>query len=236
MYGDRAALYDRIYHWKDYVAEARLLVERLAAMGVGDGARVLEVACGTGSFLAELADRYDVAGLDREAAMLVEARAKLPDVELIRADMTEFSVERPFDALLCLFSSIGYLPDEAALARALGRFHAALRPGGVLIVEPWLAPDVYRDGISSLQTYEDDDLKLARMSHSGRRNDVSVIDFEWLVGRTGRPVERFRERHELWLCPRETMREAMVDAGFDTAFQAEGLGGPVPRGIFVGRR
>ncbi|GJM44356.1 MAG: type 11 methyltransferase [Gemmatimonadota bacterium] len=236
IYAGRARYYDKIYHWKDYTAEAALLVERLALEGVTDSARVLEAACGTGSFLVEMKDRYQVTGLDREAGMLEVARAKLPNVELIEADMTSFRVDRPFDAVVCLFSSIGYLLDPESLDRALACFHAALRPGGVLVVEPWLTAEVYRTDFTFLHTYEDEDLKLVRMSYSTRRDEIAVLDFEWLAGETGRGLERFRERHELWLCPRDTMAAALERAGFETRFLPEGLGGPKPRGIFLGRR
>lgn len=54
MYGARAALYDVLYSFKDYAAEAAAVRERLAARGGPEGARVLEAACGTGEHLRHL--------------------------------------------------------------------------------------------------------------------------------------------------------------------------------------
>ena len=68
MYEERAALYDAIYHWKRYEEESAALHALLASEGVDDGARVLEAACGTGSYLVHLAARYAVSGFDLSTA------------------------------------------------------------------------------------------------------------------------------------------------------------------------
>ena len=162
FYGDRAEWYDRIYHWKDYPTEAAGLVEVLAEEGIGERARVLEVACGTGSFLAPLSTHYEIAGLDRSSELLAIAAGKVPGAPLTCGDMRAFEVDRPFDALLCLFSSIGYLRDESELAATVACFAAALRPGGVLLIEPWLDPSDFRPGHAALDVWRGDDLHLAR--------------------------------------------------------------------------
>jgi ubiquinone/menaquinone biosynthesis C-methylase UbiE len=233
MYGDRAELYDLIYAWKDYAAEVAALRQLLASEGVQHGSRVLDVACGTGGHLEHLAETFQVAGLDASEAMLAIARRKVPRAELMHADMVDFGCEEPFDAVLCLFSAIGYLLDERQLRAAAGRFAAALEPGGVLVVEPWVAPEDFRAGAVHLHTYESDDLKLARASHSHLQRDVSVLDFDWLVARAQRGTEHFSETHRCWLCPRERMAAVFREAGFEVRFETAGL--TDGRGVFVGR-
>ncbi len=236
FYGDRADLYDRIYHWKDYESESNQLAEILQERGVPDGARVLEAACGTGSFLVPLSRRYSVAGLDRSPQMVDFARRKLPDADLRVADMADFRVDRSFDALLCLFSSIGYLLTEEALRGAAGCFAAALRPGGCLLVEPWIAPEEWRAGSTHVDTAEDEHGCIARVASSAREGDRSVVEFQWAEARPGGGVGGFRERHEMWLCPRETQQSVFEDAGFEVEWRANGLEGPRARGLWVGRR
>jgi SAM-dependent methyltransferase len=236
LYRDRADLYDRIYHWKDYASEAMRLVEILGARGVRDGARVLEVACGTGGHLVPLSARYSIAGIDLQAGMLAVARRKLPDVDLRVADMADFGVESPFDAVLCLFSSIGYLLTEERLRGAARCFARALRPGGCLIVEPWIAPEDWKPGHVSLDTASDEEGVLARAARAERQGDHSVVEFQWaLAGRAG-GVQGFHERHRMWLCPRETMRRVLEEAGFEVDWDPQGLPGPRSRGLFLGCR
>lgn len=234
MYGDRAALYDPMYHWKDYAAEAEALAALLAAEGVPPGARLLEAAVGTGEHLRRLAARYAVAGFDLNEGMLGVARAKLPGTALWQADMRSVAVAEPFDALICLFSSIGYLLDPESLAAAAARFHAALRPGGVLVVEPWLTMAQWRSGQPSLQTYDSPDLKLARGTVASIDGELAVMDMHWLVVRRGQPVEHFVDHHRMWLCPRALMTQVFEEAGFDVRFEEPGL--PKGRGLFIGRR
>ncbi len=224
LYTDRAELYDAIYAAKPYAAEAERLHGLLAGLGLRDGSRVLEAACGTGSYLQHLQRWYEVSGFDANEAMLAIARRKVPGVPLFLGDLVDFTVERPFDALVCLFSSFGYLHTEPAIDVALSRFGAALRPGGVLVIEPFVAPAAYQEGSTHLQTYEGERLKCARASVSLRHGELAIIEFGWLVVREGSPeVEQFRETHALLLCEPEALRRRVVAAGFELATADVGL-------------
>lgn len=235
LYDRRAALYDAIYHFKRYDAEAERLREMLGQRGVGDGSRVLDVACGTGSHLDQLRRWYDVSGLDLNEGMLAIARQKLPDVSLELGDMADFTVERPRDAVLCLFSSIGYLLTREQLEAAARCFAAALRPGGVLVVEPFIEPEEYVEGRIMLQTHDGEELKCARACVSQLDGEHAVLDFNWLVLRSGQPeVEHFVERHRLWLCPGALIAETLEQAGFAVELEPRGL---IPdRNVLVGTR
>jgi SAM-dependent methyltransferase len=235
LYGERAALYDRIYHWKEYDREAARLGDLLGAEGVLPGSRVVEAACGTGNHLVHLGHRFRVEGFDRAPGMLALARAKLPDVRLWQADMSAFELDEPADALLCLFSSIGYVHGLEALARTAACFHAALRPGGVLVVEPWIAPDAFRAGMPTVQTYEASDLKLARAVVSQQDGRLCRLAFHWLVARKdAADVEHFVEHHALWSATHEELLATFSDAGFACRLEPDGL---MPgRGLLIGRR
>jgi trans-aconitate methyltransferase len=130
-YAAHAPYYDLIYAWKDYKAEADALIGLLAAEGI-EGGRLLDAGCGTGSHLAQLRDRFDVAGFDGEPGMLEVARRKLPDVRVWQADLTDFVVEQPYDAVICMFGAIGHVYPEDRMREAVRRLAAAVRPGGVL--------------------------------------------------------------------------------------------------------
>lgn len=232
MYTDRAELYDLIYHWKDYRKEADTLRSLLHAEGIPDGSRVLEVACGTGAYLLPLSEHFRVAGCDLNEGMINVARRKLPGVPLWTVDMRELAVDEPYDAVLCMFSSIGYLLDEASLRRAAAAFARATRPGGLVVIEPWIDASIYTVGRPNLQTYDGPDLKLARATLSGREGDVAVMPMYWTVVPRGGPVEQFVDEHRLWFCPNEVMRRAFHDAGV----AIEQLEGGLGRGLWVGRR
>lgn len=238
MFRERGELYDRIYHWKDYAAEAARVRGVLAAAGIADGARVLETGCGTGAYLVHLARHYAVSGLDVNEGILAVARRKLPDVPFVRADMADFALGAPVDALVCLFSSIGYvepsrLPDAARCA------FRALRPGGVAIVEAWLLDAEIRRGFHPATVYEGstakppEDLTLVRCGTHLIDGGRSIFDFHWIVA-TSERTEHFVDRHVLWILTPEELCAPFRAAGFDVTWLHPG---PISgRGTVLARR
>lgn len=110
-------------------AEHATYVRSLIGKHAPRAKRVLELACGTGSILAQLAPDYEVAGVDRSGAMLEIARKKVPAARLVQADMREAQLGEEFDVVLCVFDSINHLVSfrdwEAVFRRA--REHLADR-------------------------------------------------------------------------------------------------------------
>ena len=228
MFSRSADLYDALYDtFKDYRAEA----ERVRALIGPDARTVLDVACGTGRHLELLREHYDVVGLDIDPELLAIARSRVPGVELVEADMTNFDLGRRFDAVTCLFSSIGYARDEEHLRAAVAAMGRHVEPGGLLIVEPWLAPEAWRDGHVAMLVLDEPERKIVRMNRADRDGDISVIDFHYLVG-TPEHVEHFTERHQLGLFTDEQYRAAFAAAGLDVEHDPEGLMG---RGLYLGR-
>jgi SAM-dependent methyltransferase len=228
---ERPAIYDQIYHAKDYASETDDLVERLEDRGVTSGDRVLEAACGTGLYLEHLQSHYDVSGFDINPVMLEHARDGLDDVELFTADMQSFSVDRSFDAVLCLFSSIGYADGVEGLEATARCFRKALRPGGVVIIDPWVMESEFIDGLASMQTYQSPERKIARQVVAERDGRLSPMEFHWLVADQGEGVEHASEIHELYLFTRQEYEEALESAGFEVHFDPTGL---MKRGLFTG--
>ena len=171
-----------------------------------------------------------MAGLDLDEALLAVARERLPHVTFHYGDMTSFDLGRRFDAVTCLFSSIGYTLTEAKLHEAIATMARHLKPGGVLIVEPWLGPSDWIPGHLHLLTVDEPDVKLSRASVAGLEQDVSVVDFHYLVV-TRAGVEYFTEHHELGLFTPEQYGDAIEAAGLDVVHDEEGL---IGRGLYVG--
>ena len=100
--------------------------------------------------------------------------------------MTAFSLGRRFDVVTCLFSSIGYVGTVERLGDAIAAMAAHLDPGGVLIVEPWLTPDAWVADRPHLLSVDEPDLKIARMTISGREGRLAIMNFEYLDRHPGR--------------------------------------------------
>lgn len=227
---ETAALYDRIYAWKDYAGEVERLVSLLGTHS-GQRPTLLDVACGTGLHLDFLDTDFRVEGLDISPELLAIARDRLPGVTFHQADMLSFDLGRKYDLITCLFSSIGYAGTLEGLSRAVSSMAAHLEPGGTLVIEPWFTPQEWRpDTVHGLYV-DDPDLKIARISTSKVAGRMSLLDLHYLVG-TPERTEHFVEHHELGLFTREEMTGAMEREGLSVGYDTEGLDG---RGLYIGR-
>ena len=229
VFSRSARLYDAVYaSIRDYPREAaeldRLIQERRP------GARtLLDVACGTGAHLDHLSG-YEAEGLDLDPEMLAVARERLPNVPLHEGDMADFELGKRFDAVVCMFSSIGYVRTEERLRSAVASMARHLEPGGVLVVEPWLSPEAWVDRHVGAVFVDEPELKIARMNVGEREGNLSIFEFEYLVG-TPNGLERFNERHELGLFTVEQYLEAFRAAGLEVDHDPEG---PMGRGLYIG--
>lgn len=208
----------------------RLLRTRL---GITGGAW-LEMACGTGLHLRHLTGGFRAEGVDRSPEMLAVARARLPDVPFHRGDLRTVDLGRRFDVVSCLFSSIGYMRTRADLDRAVATFARHLRPGGVVVIEPWYVPTAYRPGtvyMDAIPGKSRTALHQVRMIVATRKGRLSVMDAHHLVG-TPAGVTHFVERHEMGLFTEAETAEAFVRAGLDPTFDPVGIS---DRGLWFGR-
>ena len=110
-----------------------------ARLGLKPGATVLDVGCGLGLHVAELAARgYGSVGLDLSLAMLSraseEAQSRGLRINFLHADMRELSFDGSFDAVTCLGTTLGYFDDETN-RRVIERLLKALKPGGALLLD-----------------------------------------------------------------------------------------------------
>lgn len=234
MFSRTPELYDRIYgSFKDYAAESAQLAALLADVAPS-AQTVLDVACGTGTHVYHLRREhgYKADGLDIESGFVELARQKVSEARFWQGDMAAFDLSQRFDVVLCLFSAIGYVRTLDRLQAALACFHSHLNPAGVVVVEPWFAPDQWRHGRVYVHDREDGPRRVVRMSHSAVNGKISELEFHYLIGGPD-GIEHRIETHELGLFTSEEMMAAFAAAGFvDIHFDPQGLTG---RGLYVAR-
>ncbi|ASU79086.1 class I SAM-dependent methyltransferase [Actinopolyspora erythraea] len=233
--GAFAELYDRFYRGrgKDYASEAAQ-VARLVRDRRPSASSLLDVACGTGAHLRRFADVFDdVTGLELSAAMIELARPQLDGIPVLQGDMRGFALDREFDAVTCMFSSIGHMRDSAELERALASFAHHLAPGGVVVVEPWWFPEDFLDGYVAGDVVRDGDLTISRVSHSVRAGDTTRMEIHWVVADPVNGPRHQVEHYEITLFERQQYEKAFIAAGCSVEYLADG---PSGRGLFIGVR
>ena len=149
--GRHAELYDLFYADKPYQAEAIFVHQCLQQYGIGETQRILELACGTGEHAFALEKfGYQILATDYSQDMLAcaqrKAQQRASSLEFRWQDMRALDLpDAPFDAVICLFDSIGYVVTNAALQQVLQGVHHYLRPEGLLIFEFWHAAAMLRN-------------------------------------------------------------------------------------------
>jgi SAM-dependent methyltransferase len=136
-----AQIYERIaalYDWEHDRYDDDL--EFFRALAKRTGGPILELGCGTGRVLADLAgEGHHCIGVDASPAMLARARARLAaqglDADLIEAPMQEFRVPRPARLAIIALDSFGHLLTQPDQLAALGCARDALENEGVIVID-----------------------------------------------------------------------------------------------------
>jgi ubiquinone/menaquinone biosynthesis C-methylase UbiE len=232
QYGELAKYYDLLYSWKDYDRESRTITELIKRYKESEGNSLLDVGCGTGKHIQRLAVEFDCVGLDASESMLEQAKRNVRGVEFVKGDMVDFDLGRKFDAVLCLFSSIGYVRTYPKLARTLRNFARHLRDGGVVIVEPWLTRSTVRDGYVHALVQGDDSLKVVRVDITRIKGNLSVLDERIVVADRTKGIATYKDRMVMGLFEQEEFLRLMLEAGLKAKFLKQSLA--PGRGLYVG--
>jgi SAM-dependent methyltransferase len=137
------AKFAAVYHRGPYPTFALRMAELLPALLIRFDAhptRLLDIACGEGSFAAAMARRgMQVTGLDRSEQMLDFARQRSADERLdihwVPGDMTTLDFPPTFDLVTCWFDSLNYVMELADLEKVFSGVHHALLPDGLFIFD-----------------------------------------------------------------------------------------------------
>lgn len=105
--------------------------------GLGKGASVLDVGCGSGVLAGRLhAAGFDVLGIDASPAMIELACEQFPSVRFEVLDLGEPGCALPrCDAVVSTGHVLNYLESNERIEKAIGQMTRALRPGGLLAID-----------------------------------------------------------------------------------------------------
>lgn len=107
------------------------MLEKIVFPRLREGARVLDLCCGTGDLSVTLAARgCQVTGIDGSEEMLGYAREKVPGAEFLLADARAFDLPAIFDAALSTFDSLNHILTLEELEWAFQNVWRALLPCG----------------------------------------------------------------------------------------------------------
>ena len=170
---------------------------------------VLEVGCGTGHWLAVVAnaasERRTLVGLDPSAAMLARARTVVPSVDLVRGRAEALPWrDATFDRVFCV-NALHHFPDRNQFFAEARRI---LKPGGGLLTIG-KDPHTDRDDWWVYQYFEETRaIDLARFARVRTlRGEMALAGFAWTESMEADHIEVLRPASE-------ALANGVVDASF----------------------
>ena len=225
-----ANCYDAIYAFKDYAKEAAQ-IDGLIRRRCPNARTALDVGCGTGEHARHLNANHglEVDGIDVDGAALELARQKNVGGSFLTADMADFDLRRRFDAVLCLFGSIGYLKTLDRVTSALHCFRRHLSPSGVVVLEPFLTSEEFRANQMVVQRGTAASGSVERVCRTEVNGTLARLHFEYR-SEAASGIHSFSETHELGLFSRDELQSSFSSAGLSAVFEEGGLTG---RGVWL---
>jgi ubiquinone/menaquinone biosynthesis C-methylase UbiE len=217
-YSRIAEVYDDLMTAVDYASWAGYIDQLIKRCGMGPGAGLLDIACGTGSLALLLAGKgYNVDGMDLSREMLKIATKKAKGMrvkaEFFEGDIKGFEVKNNYDVITCCFDSVNYLSTPEELSACFGSVHKALKPGGVFIFDVntiyalehfWGDNTEMRDDKGVISIWSN------RYLPSSQTSELELTVF---VPR-GSLYEKIAERHTERAYPLGDLKEILISVGF----------------------
>lgn len=215
VFEERADLYDKIHQKKDYEGEIDFVLEQFEEYGDTDGRKVLDVGCGTGEHVKELASRgYDVTGVDASEEMVDIAREKT-DATFRQGRLPELDVDldEDYDLIVLLFDVINYF-DHEELRPSLERLREHLAEGGVLLFDHSQMPDETTPAY--LHTVDGENGDFARIAQFRDVDEEHTMRYESaVIAKDEQGLDFFLDKYDYSRFETEFISDLLDDLGFE---------------------
>jgi ubiquinone/menaquinone biosynthesis C-methylase UbiE len=215
LYEKYAAYYDKIYANVNYEGESEFINWAVNEHKTSSGIELLDVACGTGSHALILKNNFNITGVDINENMLKIAREKVPEANFIHGNMKQLEIRSKYDVLICIFSAIHYNTSYKELERTLTNFYNHIENGGILIYDLSFNTDNWIEGIVSVDTVVEEELKIARICQSRLENGIFNANFVFLV-KDNDEFDFDIDEHKLGVFEIDKVNKIMEKVGFKT--------------------
>ncbi len=141
-FGKYGEYYDLLYLDKDYERECDFLESILKKYSSIPIKSIFDGGCGTGGHAIPLARRgYEIIGVDASEVMIGKAREKAKkarlEIDFHVADLCTLSLDRKFDAAICMFAVMDYFVANDELGKVMRNIRRVLKEGALFIFDVW---------------------------------------------------------------------------------------------------
>ena len=217
--------YDLIYHDKDYEKECDYIESLFARYSGRKTKTILELGAGTGAYTIPMGERgYKVLATDISAPMLELARAKARKKRLTGllsfevSDMRQVRSRETFDACMCMFAAIDYLPSLSDVEMTFKSAWRRLRPKGLFVFDFWNGEAVLKVGPSQrFKVVRERNTTLIRLATPSLdlRAKSCGIHYTTFVIEGHELKHEFSEHHKVRYLFLDEVRRVLANSGFD---------------------
>jgi SAM-dependent methyltransferase len=203
----------RVYDldWQDFSMRYVPLLERTLQDAGFHRAKILDIACGTGSLLLEMARRgHEVYGIDISPAMLERSQRKTGgyrNVHLKMQDMRCLRLPEAFHLVTCTFDSLNYVTRLQEVGGIFTSVFRHLESGGLFIFDS-NTPHQYANNNNFSQVYDLGGIQFIQRLRYDRARRLATTLFEFTDGKNEAHIQRPYNFKEL--------KPLLREAGFRT--------------------
>lgn len=176
--------YDFLYKDKHYKEEAEYVFNTLTAKNVSPIKNVLELGCGSGSHAYWLTQMgWDITGIEKSEEMVALAKSKgIYNFIPFHGDITNFSLDKQYDAVISLFHVISYLNSNDEINNCFSSVNRHLNIRGLFLFDVWFTPGVYSQKPETrIKRMENDKVQIIRLAESDVHYDTNVVDVHYEI-------------------------------------------------------
>lgn len=217
-YESLAAVYDALTGDVGYARRADYL-ERLFRKSQIPVHTVLDLACGTGSMTAALAERgYELIAVDASPDMLAAAQEKAAGLTgeppvFLNQSMPALDLYGTVDAAICCLDSLNYLTNPKDVQKTLQRLHLFIAPGGLLVFD--INSAAYLRGLDGqIFLDETEDIYCVWRASFEKRSQICSYWMDIFTQRKDGTWSRAEEEHRQRAYEAEQLRTWLLEAGF----------------------
>lgn len=217
MYRDFAGIYDELMHDVDYKKWFDYIENIYVKEGITP-AKVLEMACGTGSLTRYLAEaKYDVTCFDLSLEMLTVAESKLREyrnVKILNQDMIDFNLGGQYDSIISICDSINYILEDEDLDKVFENVYKHLSDDGIFIFD--INSSYYLSEIISNNNFVEDrgEVFYSWESYYDEEEKINQFYINFFVKEEDGSYNRFIEEHYERAYEVDEIIEKLNKAGF----------------------
>ena len=221
MYTVLASFYDKLNAHVDYDGIFHMIRDIFSENGIGEGATLLDLACGTGTLTVKFGKAgFDMIAVDLSEDMLMTARDNSDEAELyplyLCQDMRSLDLYGTVDGGYCCLNSLNYLDDPREVKTVFSRLKYFVAPGGVFVFDVNTAykfREVYRD---NTYVYDEDGVFCIWQNTLDEEPLAANFDLTFFVeGKGGKYTRMEESQRQIYLSPEE-IEKAYTENGFET--------------------